>query len=125
VGPLLIDIKTGLSHGFHQATSWRWQRAYPKAGSSEPVSCTNLNGSGTLMRIELFELLGGLEESLFIDHIDTEWSFRVLAHGYTLWGIPGAILQHRMGDAPSIRPTGVEDLGRRQVGHHRSCAQCF
>lgn len=96
VGPLLIDATTNLSHGFHQATHWRWRRLYPSA-RAKPVRCTNLNGSGTLVSIDLFLRLGGLDESLFIDHVDTEWSFRVLARGYTLWGIPNAIFKHRMG----------------------------
>lgn len=98
VGPLLIDAKTGLSHGFHQMTSWYWRRVYPPIGSEAPVSCTNLNGSGTLMSIDLFLQLEGLDESLFIDHVDTEWSFRLLARGYTLWGVPNAIFKHRMGE---------------------------
>lgn len=97
VGPLLIDANTGLSHGFHQATHWRWRRVYPPAGSAEPVPCTNLNGSGTLMPMEVFAIAGGLDESLFIDHVDTEWSFHLLAQGYTLWGIPNAVFTHRMG----------------------------
>jgi rhamnosyltransferase len=42
--------------------------------------------------------LGGLEEEFFIDHIDTEWSFRILAAGFTLWGIPNAVFTHFMGD---------------------------
>lgn len=96
VGSNMVDVKTGLSHGFHQPTHWRWRRVYPL--NSEPVRCANINGSGSLIPLELINQLGGLDESLFIDHVDTEWSFRVLANGYTLWGIPGAIFQHRMGD---------------------------
>ncbi|WP_081609342.1 glycosyltransferase [Zestomonas thermotolerans] len=88
VGPLLEDPDTGLTHGFHQSTRWRWTRAYPATDSPLPVPCANLNGSGTLVPIALFEQLGGLDESLFIDHVDTEWAFRVTAHGYSLWGIP-------------------------------------
>ena len=102
IGPLLLDIGTGLSYGFHQATRWRWRRAYPSAGSTQPVACTNINGSGTLVPIDLFLHLGGLDEGLFIDHIDTEWSFRVLAAGYGLWGIPSAVFTHRMGQT-SVR----------------------
>ncbi len=97
VGPLLIDANTRLSHGFHQASGWRWRRIYPTPGSTEPVPCTNLNGSGTLVPMEVFDMLGGLEESFFIDHVDTEWSFRLLDHGYTLWGVPNAVFVHRMG----------------------------
>ncbi len=99
VGPLLRDPATGLTHGFHQCSSWRWKRMHPSAESVEPVSCSNLNGSGTLVSMALFRQLGGLDESMFIDHVDTEWSFRVLAAGYSLWGAPAALFDHRMGEA--------------------------
>jgi len=102
VGPLLTDPNTGLTHGFHQSSRWRWSRAYPQIDSTSPVPCSNLNGSGTLVPIELFQQLGGLDETLFIDHVDTEWAFRVMAYGYGLWGIPGAVFNHSMGQA-SIR----------------------
>lgn len=102
VGPLLRDPDTGLTHGFHQCSRWRWKRFYPRAGSTESIACANLNGSGTLVRVKLFLQLGGLDEAFFIDHVDTEWAFRLLAVGYTLWGIPNAVFDHRMGRA-SIR----------------------
>lgn len=99
VGPVLRDPDTGLTHGFHQCTRWRWKRIYPPDGSAEPVPCANLNGSGTLVPVAVFLQLGGLDENLFVDHVDTEWSFRVLHKGYTLWGIPNAVFDHRMGGA--------------------------
>lgn len=102
VGPLLRDPDTQLTHGFHQCVRWRWKRVYPSAASADPVACANLNGSGTLVSLALFLELGGLDESLFIDHVDTEWAFRVLAAGYTLWGIPNSIFDHRMGQV-SVR----------------------
>lgn len=97
VGPQLFDADTGLSHGFHQMTRWRWRRAYPAASDATPVPLANINGSGTLIRIDTFAALGGLDESLFIDHVDTEWSFRLLAAGYALRGVPHAQMLHRMG----------------------------
>lgn len=102
VGPTLQDAETGLTHGFHQQTRWRWRRAYPAITEKKPVPCANLNGSGTLMPLELYLSLGGLDEPFFIDHVDTEWSFRLLAAGYSLWGIPTAVFIHRMGQS-SIR----------------------
>lgn len=97
VGPLLLDPHTGLTHGFHQNTHLRWTRVYPPINSATPIRCTNLNGSGTLVTTSLFQHLGGLDESLFIDHVDTEWAFRVMAHGFELWGIPSAVFTHSMG----------------------------
>lgn len=98
IGPQLLDADTGTTHGFHQMTSWRWRRAYPAAADTTPVPLANLNGSGTLMRIDLFTALGGLDEALFIDHVDTEWSFRLLAAGYALYGVPQSRMVHRMGE---------------------------
>jgi len=102
VGPLLRDPATGLTHGFHGCTRWRWKRIYPPAGSVAPIPCANLNGSGTLVPLDLFLRLGGLDESFFIDHVDTEWAFRVSHSGYSLWGIPTAEFVHRMGQT-SVR----------------------
>lgn len=97
VGPQLRDADTGLMHGFHQMTRLRWLRTYRSPVDTTPISVSNLNGSGTLMSIKDFENLGGLDETLFIDHVDTEWSFRLLAAGFSLWGIPYAVFTHRMG----------------------------
>lgn len=97
VGPQLQDVDTGLYHGFHQMTRWRWRRVFPEPPQQQPISIANLNGSGTLMRRAVYERLGGLDSELFIDHVDTEWAFRLLVNGYTLWGIPDAVFLHRMG----------------------------
>lgn len=98
VGPRLIDKGTGLQHGFHRIKGWRWVRVYPTDDDRTPVSCSNLNGSGTLLKAELFRTLGGLDETFFIDHVDTEWAFRVIASGYLLFGIPEARFDHAMGE---------------------------
>lgn len=98
VGPRLIDPATGLEHGFHTMRPLRWVRVFPKPEEQCPVRCANLNGSGTLLRAEVFRRLGGLDEELFIDHVDTDWSFRVLHAGMSLFGIPGAVFDHSMGE---------------------------
>lgn len=97
VGPQLFDPDTQMMHGFHRMTSWRWKRVHPSI-SANPIAITNVNGSGTLMPLKVFNKLGGLDERLFIDHIDTEWSFRLINAGYSIYGIPKAIFTHRMGE---------------------------
>lgn len=97
VGPQLQDVDTGLYHGFHQMTRWRWRRVFPKATEHQPIPIANLNGSGMLMRRAVYECLEGLDSDLFIDHVDTEWAFRLMANGYTLWGVPDTVFMHRMG----------------------------
>ncbi|MBN7822250.1 glycosyltransferase [Bowmanella yangjiangensis] len=96
VGPTLRDPVSGVQHGFHQVVGWRWARVNPVDGA--PVPCECLNGSGTFMALELALSLAGMDEGLFIDHVDTEWSFRLLASGHRLYGVPEASFLHRMGD---------------------------
>jgi rhamnosyltransferase len=55
-----------------------------------------------------------MRSQYFIDHIDTEWSFRARKAGYRLIGVPAARLEHRLGD--SVRR--VWFFGWRQVMAH-------
>lgn len=97
VGPLLQDPESGIDHGFHVVRFGLWLRRHPPASAS-PLRVNSLNGSGTLLAISDFVALEGLDESLFIDHVDTEWSFRMLAADYSLYGVPAAAFAHRMGE---------------------------
>lgn len=101
-GPRMVDVSTGLQHGFHRIKGWRWVREFPPATRLDPVRLANLNGSGTLVPIAIYRELGGFDDALFIDHVDTDWSFRVLNAGHALYGLPQVAFQHRMGEA-SVR----------------------
>lgn len=101
-GPRMVDASTGLQHGFHRIKGWRWVREFPADAQLEPVKLANLNGSGTLLPVSIYRQLGGFDDALFIDHVDTEWSFRVLAAGHALYGVPQVGFRHRMGEA-SVR----------------------
>lgn len=96
VGPTLIDPISGVSHGFHIIDGWRWRRRAGKSG--EYIRCAGINGSGTFMAISVATDLGGMDETLFIDLVDAEWSFRLANNGYALRGVPDAIFEHRMGE---------------------------
>ncbi len=95
IGPALLDASTGELHGFHRIVRWRWTQLRPTG--TEPVRVDNLNGSGTLVPASLFARLGGLRGELFIDHVDTDWAFRVRDAGLSLYGVPGVTFLHRMG----------------------------
>lgn len=107
VGPRLTDAAIGAHHGFHVIKGWRWSRVNPTSG--EPVACAALNGSGTLMSLETALAAGGMDEGLFIDLIDAEWSFRLKARALELYGVPESQFAHRMGD----RTTRIWLLGWR------------
>lgn len=96
VGPSLIDSLSGVNHQFHVIKGPLWSRTDGKG--QDTVRCAGLNGSGTFMKLALALELGGMDESLFIDLVDAEWSFRLIAQGNELHGIPGAMFKHRMGE---------------------------
>lgn len=98
VGPALHDPDTGMNHGFHAIAAGRWVRRQPPPGSRAPLPVASLNGSGSLLPLALFRQVGGLEEDLFIDHVDTEFSFRLQAAGAGLWGVPWVQVDHAMGE---------------------------
>lgn len=55
--------------------------------------------SGSLIPINVLDDIGPMDESLFIDHVDTEWCLRVQSKGYRLFGVPGARMLHTLGES--------------------------
>jgi rhamnosyltransferase len=53
--------------------------------------------SGMLIPIELFEIVGPVEERLFIDQVETEWCFRARSINYRFFGVCNARLSHKLG----------------------------
>jgi rhamnosyltransferase len=98
VGPRLLDFTTNLQHGFHCMGRWRWKRIFPAIDDTEIVKNIYINGSGTLARTVVFERHGSYEKMLFIDHVDTEWGFRIHSKGLRFYGVPEAKFKHSMGE---------------------------
>jgi rhamnosyltransferase len=62
------------------------------------VECDAVMSSGTFIPLDVIEAVGGMEEALFIDQVDTEWCLRARSQGYGVFGACGAILEHRLGE---------------------------
>ena len=63
------------------------------------VQCDFLISSGTLIRLSVLDKVSAMDEGLFIDNVDMEWSFRARSRGYALYGVCSASMQHNLGDA--------------------------
>ena len=61
------------------------------------VECAFLISSGMLVPLVTLKKTGFMDEDLFIDHVDTEWCFRAAAHGFSCFGIGGAVMEHELG----------------------------
>jgi rhamnosyltransferase len=97
VGPAIVDNRTGTTGRFVSSGNLLVKRVPCQPGCN-PLDVDFLISSGTLVRADTFEEIGGMDEALFIDHVDTEWCLRAKAAGYALFGVCGARLIHSLGD---------------------------
>lgn len=58
--------------------------------------------SGSVVNLELWEKIGGFDEALFIDEVDTEYCYRARLHGFKIISFKNIFLNHQIG-AASIR----------------------
>jgi len=102
------------SSGFLAAGSFGFREVTPDRGHSS-VACDFLIASGMLIPVDTLAAVGGMDESLFIDHVDTDWCFRAASHGFRCFGVPGAVMQHRLGQ--SCRSVRIGGRKRRLPRH--------
>jgi rhamnosyltransferase len=67
---------------------------------SEPIQ------SGTLIPVPVFRQLGGFNEALFIDGVDTDTYWRLRRLGYQAISAEGAALRHQLGERVQARLLG-------------------
>jgi rhamnosyltransferase len=77
---------------------WIRQRRTPCRDVEMAIECDFLISSGSLIPLDVIDVVGGMEEDLFIDQVDTEWCFRARSKGYCVYGACGAILEHSLGE---------------------------
>lgn len=79
-------------------------------GKEGLVACDFLISSGSLISLTALLDIGPMDESLFIDNIDLEWSFRATAKGYALIGVTATTMHHRLGRSRQRLPFGLGDI---------------
>ncbi len=67
--------------------------------------------SGALIPMDALDAVGPPSAAMFIDLLDMEWGFRAQARGWRSFGVDGARMDHRIGDAT------IPVLGRRVAVH--------
>ncbi len=109
VGPRFVDSDTGAETWFHGRGPLRYR--YLKGTESDPVVRADLLiASGMLIRCGVLDAVGGMDETLFIDLVDTEWCLRAASAGYVILGASDAMMYHSIGSGSVKSPGGK---GRR------------
>ncbi|WP_145584749.1 rhamnosyltransferase, partial [Yersinia intermedia] len=98
VGPTSVDRRTSTRSGFVRKNGIFIKRIYPDYLKGF-VEADFLIASGTLIRTEVLQHVGLMNDGYFIDHVDTEWCFRAANLGYGLFGCGDALLNHSLGDS--------------------------
>lgn len=65
---------------------------------TQPVPVDLAISSGMLLDVEHWQRLGGFDENLFIDLVDTDYCLRARRQGLRILAEPRAIVQHSLGD---------------------------
>jgi rhamnosyltransferase len=66
--------------------------------SIKPEEASFLIASGCFINTSVLKDVGLMNEDLFIDCIDVDWSFRAQAKGYKLYASPKAAMMHTIGE---------------------------
>ncbi|MTH17512.1 glycosyltransferase family 2 protein [Flavobacterium sp. LC2016-01] len=93
IGPVPINIQTQAPY------SSRIKKNYPFFDDCQNIiKVSELISSGSLIDLAIFEDVGLMDESLFIDGVDHEWCWRANSKGYVCAMSNNAKLQHMLGE---------------------------
>jgi rhamnosyltransferase len=98
IGPSIMDENRNGFLPFIRFGKAQIKKIVPAREPAVPIQTDFLISSGCLLNAKAVKIIGMMDSFLFIDNIDLEWCFRARRHGYLLFGIPDAVLYHRIGD---------------------------
>lgn len=97
VAPCYKDAQAGVLSSFVRVGLFGFSRT-PHIQGQGPIEADFLISSGSVIPLSVLDDIGGVDASLFIDHVDTEWCFRAISQGYKLFGVADAVMLHSLGD---------------------------
>ena len=116
VGPRYIDERQDNPPPFIQVRNLRLKR-HPCVNPEAVVEVDYLIASGCLIPISTLDVVGDLQEGLFIDYVDIEWGLRAKSRGFQSFGVCAAFMHHSLGDTP-ITWLGVSFPSRSPLRHY-------
>lgn len=108
-GPVFTDDQSRVDSYFVRFGRFGFERLGCDGRNSDAIIDVDfLISSGTLISTVALRAVGLMEESLFIDHVDTEWCLRAKCRGYGLLGVCAARMSHRLGErSVTLGPAGT------------------
>jgi rhamnosyltransferase len=97
VGPVHVAAADLASDSLFVTFDGFWPRKQACTADTDRIPSDLLTSSGMLIPTEAFDIVGLMDEELFIDHVETDWCFRARAKNLDLFGVCRARLIHRIG----------------------------
>jgi rhamnosyltransferase len=115
-GPRYVDPDTDHHSYFVTFDGWRMRRHYCRdvGPGQSTLAVDSLISSGSLIPLEVLAEVGGMDEAMFIDQVDTDWYLRAKSSGYHAIGVCDAVMEHRLGS----RTIPVRLLRERRIPVH-------
>lgn len=86
LGPKLVDLATSEIYKGHNQ-------------DNENATLKNsIISSGTFLISDILHVVGGMDERLFIDYVDTEWCWRATSKEYHIYASANNYLNHKVGN---------------------------
>ena len=111
VSPVLLDEARGVELPATRLRRFGLPMDVYSMDKAERSAVDIVIASGSVATKEVFDLVGLMDEQLFIDHVDTEWCLRCRAKGIPIEVVPSAVMKHSIG-------SGALEIGATTVLLH-------
>lgn len=98
VAPVFFDEKQGFEYPAVRVNRLGFRKKVYPAAWHRPEPVDIVISSGSAANRKAFEVVGLMNESLFIDYVDTEWCLRARYQGVPITVLPSARMLHSIGD---------------------------
>ncbi|CAI0854903.1 MULTISPECIES: glycosyltransferase family 2 protein [Serratia] len=98
IGPIFTDSRYGFHYPLIRVNKLGWRTKVLPQLQTAPFEVSMIISSGSLIPMAVLLDVGYMDESLFIDYVDTEWCLRAVAKGYKIYAATSAKMSHAIGD---------------------------
>jgi N-acetylglucosaminyl-diphospho-decaprenol L-rhamnosyltransferase len=119
---LCSEIDDGLRLGLVSKLLRRWKVAAPQP-LDQPSQCQWVAGASLIVRREVFERIGLMDEAYFLYFEEEDFCRRAASAGFTCWYVPASQVVHLVGQTSGV--TNKADQNRRKPGFWFSARQRY
>ncbi|KEY57817.1 rhamnosyltransferase [Serratia sp. DD3] len=98
IGPIFTDSRYGFYYPLIKVNALGWRTKLRPETQQAPFEVSMLISSGSLIPVSVLRDVGLMNESFFIDYVDTEWCLRAVTMGYKIYASTSARMSHAIGD---------------------------